>query len=108
VPTLPSTALRLPAELTIYTAAENRTAWLAWLAGEGDAAGHDAVCRIDAAAVDEVDAAGVQLLVALAHSLARQQSRLQLTQPSQPLRDACQDLGVASLLIGDPPEGSAA
>ena len=26
--------LRLPAELTIYTAAETRDGWLAWLAGD--------------------------------------------------------------------------
>ena len=58
----------------------------------------DAVCRVDGEDVDEVDAAGVQLLVALAHSLQRQQVTLQLQHASRPLRDACHDLGLAGLL----------
>ncbi len=96
----PSTppALRLPRELTIYTAAETRAAWLSWLSGGGADAAGEAVCQADGEDVDEVDAAGVQLLVALAHSLQRQQIRLQLRRASGPLRAACQDLGVADLL----------
>lgn len=89
--------LRLPAELTIYTAAETRSAWLAWLAGETGM--DEPVCAVDASACDEVDAAGLQLLVALAHSLARRQRRLQLLQPSGPLRAACTELGLADLLL---------
>ena len=88
--------LRLPAELTIYTAAETRAAWLAWCAAE--AGQLEATCRVDAAAVDEVDAAGAQLLVALANSLGQQQSALQLCNASRPLRQACEDLGLAALL----------
>lgn len=88
--------LRLPAELTIYTAAETRSAWLAWLTG---ATGLDEpVCAVDASGCDEVDAAGLQLLVALAHSLARRQRRLQLLQPPAALRAACTELGLADLL----------
>ena len=79
--------LQLPAELTIYTAAETRAAWLGWLAGETGL--DEPVCAIDASACHEVDAAGLQLLVALAHSLARRQCRLQLLQPAAPLRAAC-------------------
>jgi anti-anti-sigma regulatory factor len=104
--TTAASALRLPAELTIYTAAETRAAWLGWLAGEHGAHEHEATCQVDAAAVDEVDAAGVQLLIALAHSLQRQQTRLCLHQPSQPLRQACADLGVAELLIDDTTQGA--
>lgn len=90
--------LRLPAELTIYTAAETRSAWLGWLAGE---AGLDEpLCTVDASGCDEVDAAGLQLLVALAHSLARRQRRLQLLQPTAVLRAACDELGLADLLLG--------
>jgi ABC-type transporter Mla MlaB component len=100
--TISTQVLCLPAELTIYTATETRAAWLGWLAGDGSSSGHEAVCEVDAASVDEVDAAGVQLLVALAHSLQRQHSRLRLHEPSQPLRQACLDLGVAGLLIDDP------
>jgi ABC-type transporter Mla MlaB component len=102
----PTASLRLPHELTIYTAAETRTAWLAWLSGEGVHDTGDAVCRIDGDDVDEVDAAGVQLLVALAHSLQRQQVTLQLHPVSGPLRDACQDLGVAGLLLRNEEKGT--
>ena len=89
--------LRLPAELTIYTAAETRSAWLGWLAGETGLDGP--VCAVDASACDEVDAAGLQLLVALAHSLARRQRRLQLLQPGTALRAACTELGLDGLLL---------
>ena len=97
-------ALRLPRELTIYTAAETRASWLAWLSGDGGHAERNAqgepVCRVDGEDVDEVDAAGVQLLVALAHSLQRQHGTLQLCNSSRPLRQACQDLGLAGWLLG--------
>lgn len=94
--------LRLPAELTIYTAAETRADWLNWLAdraaGTGDA---DPMCAADASGCDEIDAAGAQLLVALAHSLAQQQRRLQLQHASTPVRQACRDLGLAAWLLAD-------
>lgn len=90
--------LRLPAELTIYTAAETRAAWLGWLAGETGL--DEPVCAVDASACDEIDAAGLQLLVALAHSLARRERRLQLLQSAAPLRAACNELGLAELLLG--------
>jgi anti-anti-sigma regulatory factor len=93
--------LHLPTELTIYTAAETRSTWLAWLAGLDGLLGLDEpVCAVDASACDEVDAAGLQLLVALAHSLARRQRRLQLCRPAAPLRTACVELGLADLLLG--------
>ena len=98
--------LRLPAELTIYTAAETRTAWLNWLAdhagcspGANANANANAPCAVDASSCDEIDAAGAQLLVALAHSLARQQRQLQLQQASTPVRQACRDLGLAGWLL---------
>ena len=96
--------LRLPAELTIYTAAETRDAWLAWLGGDAaHATAAEPLCKVDASACDEIDAAGTQLLVALAHSLARQQRRLQLQQPSTPVRAACHDLGLAAWLLDEVP-----
>jgi anti-anti-sigma regulatory factor len=92
-------ALCLPGELTIYTASETRAAWLAWLATDA-AIGHgEPLCPVDASGCDEIDAAGAQLLVALAHSLARQQRLLQLQQASTPVRSACHDLGLADLLL---------
>jgi anti-anti-sigma regulatory factor len=100
--------LRLPAELTIYTAAETRDAWLAWLAGDAaQAAAAEPLCPVDASGCDEIDAAGAQLLVALAHSLARQQRQLQLQQPSTPVRAACHDLGLADWLLADVPADAA-
>jgi ABC-type transporter Mla MlaB component len=96
--------LHLPAELTIYTAAETRTAWLNWLADQpGRTASADALCAVDASGCDEIDAAGAQLLVALAHSLARQQRRLQLQHASTPVRNACRDLGLAGWLLAGVP-----
>lgn len=106
-------ALRLPRELTIYTAAETRAAGLAWLSllsgnGDGARAAAGAVCPVDGEDVDEVDAAGVQLLIALAHSLSRQHATLQLCHASRPLRQACQDLGLAGWLLGITDQGAAA
>lgn len=86
-------AYSLPSELSIYTVADLRTQWLAWL---GDAT--DEPCRLDGAAVDEVDAAGLQLLLALSNALARQQRSLQVLDASRPLADACAALGVSHLL----------
>ena len=104
-------ALRLPRELTIYTAAETRASWLAWLSGDGGHAEPNAqgepVCRVDGEDVDEVDAAGVQLLVALAHSLQHRQVSLQLCRASGPLRAACHDLGLAALLLGGDAQATA-
>jgi ABC-type transporter Mla MlaB component len=97
-------ALCLPAELTIYTAGETHAAWLAWLAAEAVDAAHaraDAGCPVDGAAVDQVDAAGVQLLVSLANTLAGQQRAMHLVNASRPLRAACGALGADSLLADD-------
>jgi len=109
MPTATPATLSLPGELTIYTAAETRDQWLGWLAGEAAAAlDHppDVLCRVDAAGVDQVDAAGVQLLVALSHALAQQQQRtLQLVDASGPLRNACAALGASALLAADEPTG---
>ncbi len=92
--------LRLPIELTIYTAAETRDTWLAWLAGDAaQTTLGEPLCLVDASACDEIDAAGAQLLVALAHSLAQQQRQLQLLHASRPLRQACADLGLADWLL---------
>jgi len=88
-------SLHLPAELTIYTVAEIRSAWLPWLTLQRSAPSTDAAV-VDACAVDQVDTAGVQLLASLA--LALTPRRLQLLAPSEPLRSACQSLGLQALL----------
>jgi len=102
-------ALRLPKELMIYSAGETHAAWLAWLAAEpgrtvDSADAHDrGLCPVNGAAVDQVDAAGVQLLVSLANTLAQQQRALRLVNATRLLREACEALGLASLLDGRPP-----
>ncbi len=88
-----STPLALPPELTIYTAAETRSAWLAALAEPGDG-----TLALQAGGVSEIDAAGVQLLASLACTLASQQRTLQLVDPSPALRGACERLGLSRLL----------
>ena len=93
----------LPAELTIYTAGEVHPLWRAWLA-ETDHADAPPECRIDAAAVDQIDGAGLQLLISLANSLAARQRTLRLVDASALLVNACQTLGLSALLESTPCE----
>lgn len=92
--------LILPHELTIYSVAELQTAWRSWL----DAAPADTgaeprdTCLADGAAVQEVDAAGMQLLLALSNQLAGQQRALRVKNPSPVLALACDTLGLSALL----------
>lgn len=101
-----STPLALPRELTIYTVGELHPQWLGWLA-DRRTDGKTGACVVDATAVDEVDAAGVQLLLSLAHALQNDQRPLRLRRPSAALTTACQALGLAALLA-DAPQGAAA
>jgi len=99
----------LPEELTIYTIGELRPAWLQWLDdaapdGPVDAASED-LFRVDGTAVQDVDAAGIQLVLSLDRALSQQQGRrLKVTRPSTPFARACAALGVEQLL--DAPNGS--
>lgn len=86
-----SSVLSLPRELTIYTVGELHPQWLDWLHTPGND-------TVDAAPVDEVDAAGVQLLLSLQYALHNDARRLQLLNPSPALVAACTTLGLASLL----------
>lgn len=90
----------LPAELTIYTVGELHPQWCAWLAEAGQAAADTPVC-LDAAAVDQIDGAGLQLLVSLANSLSARQRTLQLVDASQLLVNACETMGLGALLATD-------
>ena len=85
--------LILPAELTIYTVGELRPQWLVWLAGLGTT---DAPLEaaVDGAAVDQIDAAGVQLLMALSRSLGAVERSLHLVNASPLLATACEALGL--------------
>jgi anti-anti-sigma regulatory factor len=96
--------LALPAELTIYNVAELRRQLLAHV----DAHAEDDACRLDAAAVDQVDAAGVQLLVALARTLAPLGRTLQLGHASPALVAACESLGLSAHLLDPSQERAAA
>jgi len=89
-------ALRLPQELTIYAVGELHPQWLAWLA---TAAGREEA-EVDANEVDQVDAAGLQLLVALERSLADRGVRLRINEPSAALRQGCGVLGLVDWLAG--------
>jgi anti-anti-sigma regulatory factor len=86
-----SVTLVLPRELTIYTVGELRPAWLDWLHTPGND-------TVDGAAVDEADAAGLQMLLALRHALQAAERSLTLQQPSAALVAACTGLGMESLL----------
>lgn len=94
-------ARSLPSELTIYTVGELRPQWLAWLADTSAVPGVDDALNdafpVDAAAVAEVDAAGVQLLVSLQNALSARQQELRLVSPSRALATACMALGLAAL-----------
>jgi len=94
----------LPSELTIYTIAELYPLCLSWISpvahADADAAGPAAAdgLRVDAQAVLEVDAAGVQLLLSLSNTLAQHERQLQLVSPSAPLVAACTALGASGLV----------
>ena len=90
-------AFRLPAALTIYTVGEIQHALTAWLATLSP---KTTVWRIDAAGVEEADAAGVQLLLAISRSASQVGARLRLEAPSLPLCRASEQLGIAPIVLG--------
>lgn len=85
-------AISLSGELSIVDAAALREQLREALAlGPGDLA-------LDLSGVEGCDSAGVQLLLALARSLAARGDALQLVRPSDPVRHALATLGLQSLL----------
>jgi ABC-type transporter Mla MlaB component len=94
----------LPSELTIYTVGELHPQWLRWLAEVPEAERFS----VQAGAVAEVDAAGLQMLLALQRSLAARQQGLSLVEPSRTLLAACRALGLATVLGCDGPAGASA
>lgn len=94
-----SHSLVLPRELTIYTASETRADWLLWLASLPE----DAV--VDGAAVDQVDGAGLQLLVALRHAVRQRGREWHVIPASATLHQACCALGVFNLLADETGKG---
>lgn len=88
--------LRLPEELTIYTAAGLRAEWLTWLVDQRE----DVL--IDGNAVAQVDAAGVQLLASLLSSLEARALGWRAQGVGGALRDALHTLGLATRLANAP------
>jgi anti-anti-sigma factor len=89
-PAAEAAVLALPAELSIYTAGELHPAWRAWAEAGGQC--------VDGTAVDQVDAAGLQLLLALARSLQARGTRLRVVGASRVLEEGCTALGLAHWL----------
>jgi anti-anti-sigma regulatory factor len=92
--------LSLPSELTIYTVADFHARCISQVLAPGDRALADARSGLDASAVQEVDAAGLQSLVSLANALKGCGASLLLNTPSDALRQACAALGMTALLGG--------
>lgn len=88
----------LPSDLTIVSLGALRPKWLAALPEAASDGVAPTAWPVDASGVDEIDAAGVQFLLALSHALAQRRQTLRLLNPSRPLADACGALGLASLL----------
>ncbi len=104
-------ALVLPAELTIYTVGELHPLWLAWLGQVGhkaDATDADAMVEVQAQAVDQVDAAGLQLLLSLDHALAAVGRRCSIRGASAVLTSGCAALGLSDWLTRHSMAGAAA
>ena len=100
--------LALPAELTIYTAGELHPQWLVWL-GQGAAAGpNESTAEVQAAAVEQIDAAGLQLLLSLQRALAERGRSLNIHAPSAVLRGGCEALGLGPWLQTQTTEGAPA
>ena len=107
-----ASALALPAELTIYTVGELHPQWLTWL-GAGPAARHaegptEVQAEVQAAAVEQVDAAGLQLLLSLQIALAERGRSLHIQAPSAVLRSGCAALGLGTWLQAQMTEGARA
>jgi anti-anti-sigma regulatory factor len=96
-------AHKLPGELTIYAAGSLRAQFEKWVAklpkGRRAVALAGTALPVDASGVNEVDAAGLQLLLSLSKSLGAHKRSLQLVDPSTPLRSACDTLGLSGVLI---------
>lgn len=92
--------LQLTSELTIYTVAELHPQWLAWLADTATP-GTEAVA-VDISAVNEVDAAGLQLLLSMTRLLKARGLRVELLGASHVLRTGLAALGLDSVMGGQP------
>lgn len=84
---------QLGSEMTIYQAAALKPELLAAVTGAGDS------LALDLSAVQEIDSAGVQLLLLLAQKTARELNvRLALADPTPAVRDTLTLMGLADSL----------
>jgi anti-anti-sigma regulatory factor len=86
----------LPAEFGIYTVAQVRRDLADALEAAGSRPG--AVLALEAARVEQVDGAALQLLVVFGAELRRRGMRLQLVDPSEPLCRAIHRFGAGPML----------
>jgi len=84
----------LPAELSIYSAADTLAHMLRWLDADRDTR----VWPVQAGDVVQADAAGVQLLLSLSHSLHARGQQLHLVAASEALQRACRQIGLSGQL----------
>lgn len=90
-------SLHLPSELSIYSVGELHEAWMArW--GAGSALPPDEEFVIHADQVEQIDAAGVQLLMSLRRFVVDRGARPRFKDPSAMLMASCASLGVFALL----------
>jgi ABC-type transporter Mla MlaB component len=104
IPPSAAIPLTLPAELTIYTVGELHPQWLAWLGGQPA----EGAAQVHAAAVEQVDGAGLQLLLALGRGLEERGQTLRLQAPSDVLRNGGAALGLDGWLAARCADGVAA
>jgi len=90
--------LQLAPELTIYTVAELHPQWLAWL-GETATPGTESAA-LDISAVNQVDAAGLQLLLSLKHMAMASGLQLHLLGSSNVLETGLAALGLGGVMGG--------
>ncbi|PTT76345.1 hypothetical protein DBR42_27045 [Pelomonas sp. HMWF004] len=79
----------------MYTVGELHPRWRAW--ADEAAAQTDSV-TVDGSAVDQIDGAGLQLLVSLCRTLTARNTALRLTEASAVLREGCAALGLSAWL----------
>ena len=94
----PTPRLTLPPDLCIADVGALVPHWLSWLDRHAPDAPREAT--VDAAAVQEVDSAGLQLLVSLGHALEARGWTLRLVDAPASLTLACQQLGLGAWLAG--------
>jgi anti-sigma B factor antagonist len=86
-----STICRIEAgpELNIVHAAETRQSWLSQIE-----AAHE-VIELDASGVQEIDSAGMQLLLATMNGAGHEGKLFKLVKPSRPVRDVIDIFGLS-------------